>query len=208
MENAYRDDIKETTSAQYLVSLEQANFFEARWRTLFVRTNGDPAIIGPQVRQQLQSLRPDLPYASVRTMKAVIAPQLDPWRLGATMFGLFGGIALLVAAIGLYAVVAYDVSQRWHELGVRSALGARPRHILGLIVGDGVRHAVLGLAVGGAITWWIAPRAADMLFGIAPRDPVTFAVVAGVLLVAATIACLMPARRAAHVAPADVLRSD
>lgn len=208
MENAYRDDIKETTAPQYLVALDQATFFEARWRSLFVRAAGDPAAVGAQVREQLQTLRPDLPYAEVRTMAAVIAPQLEPWRLGATMFGLFGGIALVVAAIGLYAVVAYDVSQRWHELGVRSALGARPRHLLGLIVGDGVRHALLGLAVGSAITWWIAPRAADMLFGIAPRDPATFGVVAGVLLVAATIACLMPARRASRVAPAEVLRSD
>lgn len=208
MEDAYRDDIKETKSPQYFVSLEQATFFEARWRTLFLRAAGDPAAVTARVREQLQTLRPDLPYAEVRTMDAVIAPQLEPWRLGASMFGLFGAIALVVAAIGLYAVVAYDVSQRWHELGVRSALGARPRHILGLIVGDGVRHALLGLVVGAAITWVIAPRAGDMLFGIGPRDPVTFGVVAGVLLVAATIACLMPARRASRVAPAEVLRSD
>ncbi|MCC6317338.1 MAG: ABC transporter permease [Gemmatimonadaceae bacterium] len=208
MENSFRDNLREETVPQYLVVLGQATWQQPTWRSLFVRTNGDPAVVAALVRERLQTQRPDLPYAHVRTLRSIIEPEIEPWQLGATMFGVFGGLALLVAAIGLYAVVAYDVSQRWHELGVRSALGARPGQLRGLIVGDGVRHAMVGLVIGGVVAWAFAPLASGMLYRVAPRDPVTYSIVAGVLLGAAAVACLLPARRAARVAPADVLRGD
>lgn len=207
-ENAYRDDLRESAAAQYLVLLGQATWDSPGMRSLFIRAAGDADHVATVVRRQLQGLRPDLPYADVRALRRIIEPGMQEWKLGATMFGLFGGIALLVAAIGLYAVVAYDVAQRQHEMGVRSALGARPGHLLGLVVGDGVGHALVGLGLGVAIAWLAAPLARDLLFRVGPRDVTTYAAVAGVLLVAASIACALPAWRASRVSPADVLRAE
>jgi putative ABC transport system permease protein len=127
-------------------------------------------------------------------------------ELGATC-SLFGPIALVVAAIGLYAVVAYDVSQRARTRRALGA-GAKPAHLLRLIVGDGVWHAVLGVVVGVGMSWLVAPFARDMLFNVEPRDPATYGIVTVLLLLAALVACALPARRATKVAPAEVLRSD
>lgn len=208
MENAFRDNLRESETPQYLVLLDQPTWHETSMRSLFVRVTGDPARTTALVRERLQGLRPDLPYADVTTLSAIIEPEMQSWRLGAAMFGLFGAVALLVAAVGLYAVVAYDVSQRQHELGVRAALGARPRHLLGLVVRDGVMHAVVGVVAGILVAWGVGPLAGDMLFRVPPRDAGTYAVVAGVLLLAAIVASALPGRQASRVAPADVLRAD
>ncbi len=124
------------------------------------------------------------------------------------MFGIFGTLALLVAAIGLYSVIAYDVAQRRHELGVRVALGARPRAIVQLIVSEGVRFALIGAGVGVAAAVGIAPRLQDLLFGVPARDPVTFSAVIFTLLGSAGLATVAPALRASSVDPAEVLRAD
>ena len=208
VENAFRDDLREGPSAQYLVLRGQGTWDAMGMRSLFIRAEGDPAAVTAFVRQRLQEMHSELPYADVRTLRQIIEPGMREWRLGAAMFGLFGAIALLVAAVGLYAVVAYDVSQRWHELGVRSALGARPRHLLRLILGDGVRHAVVGLVVGVAIAWWVAPLIRDLLFRVSPRDVLTLSAVGAVLLLSAFLACLLPSYRASRTPPADVLRAD
>jgi ABC-type antimicrobial peptide transport system permease subunit len=141
-------------------------------------------------------------------MQTKIEPQVRPWRLGAAMFSVFGALALLLAAVGLYSVIAYGVTQRTHELGVRVALGARTADVLRLVVGEGLRIAVVGVSAGALLALlagrWLAP----LLFNVSPRDPGVFAIVATVLLAVALAASLLPALRAARVDPATALRAD
>ena len=124
------------------------------------------------------------------------------------MFLAFGGLALVLAAIGLYSVMAYDVAQRTHELGVRIALGARASHLLRLVVGDGLRFAVIGIVLGSAISLWTGRWMAPLLFSESPRDPAVFGVVTSVLLCVALIASALPAARASRVDPNSALRSE
>jgi putative ABC transport system permease protein len=124
------------------------------------------------------------------------------------MFTLFGVLALVLAAFGLYSVIAYNVMQRSHELGVRVALGASAGRVLRLILSEGVRIAVAGVAIGTGIALVAAPRIAPLLFHESPRDPAVFVTVSIVLIGAAVLASLLPARRASRVDPAAALRSD
>ena len=208
MENAYRDNLRETPTAQYVVVMQQETFTAASMRTLFLRVTGDPSLAVPAIRARLQGLQPDLPFADVRPMATLMDGEVQQWRLGATMFGLFGVIALLVAAIGLYALVAYDVAQRWHELGIRAALGAAPGHLRAMIVRAGLVDATIGLALGAVLALALAPLVADLLFNVAPRDATVLVGVGLVLLLTATLAAVLPARRATRVEPAQVLRAD
>ena len=207
-ENAFRQDLRQPESAQYQVLLEQGTWDAPGMRTLFIRASGDPTQLIPLIRDRLQTLRPELPFADVRTLQSIIDPEMQQWRMGAAMFGAFGLIALLVAAIGLYSVVAYDVSQRRQELGVRAALGARPRDLLQLIVGDGVRQALIGVVAGIVIALYLAPAMEPMLFNVPARDATTLAGVALVLLTCALVASAIPAGRAARVPPSEVLRGE
>lgn len=207
-ENSVRDNLKEEVSPQYLVLQDQGVFSAPSWRNLFIRTSGDPDLVIASLRERLHGLRANLPWIEIRSIATLMDEGVQPWRLGATMFGLFGLIALLVAAVGLYAVIGYDVTQRWHEFGVRSALGARPGHLVRLIVSDGVRHAGVGLVVGLVAAWMLAPLAKDMLFQVSPRDVATLLTVSGVLLVVSVLACLLPARRAARLEPTEAIRAD
>ena len=175
---------------------------------LFVRTRGDAATRTEAVRRALQEVAPGSAYVSTRTLDSIVAPQMRSWRLGATMFTIFGLLALVVAAIGLYSVVAYDVSQRTRELGVRVALGASAGMVLRLVVGEGVRVVMVGLALGAVAAVSLAGRVSPLLYGVSAKDPVTYAGVVGVLLAVAVVASLAPALRAARVDPNIALRAD
>ena len=175
---------------------------------IFVRTRGDAAAQVEAVRRALQEVVPGFAYVSTTALDQVVAPQMRSWRLGATMFTIFGLLALLVAAIGLYSVVAYDVSQRTRELGVRVALGASSRAVVRLVVGEGLRVVVVGLALGAAVALSLAARVSPLLYNVSPKDPVTYAGVVGVLVVVAFIASLAPALRASRVDPNVALRAD
>ena len=175
---------------------------------LFVRTRGEAATRTEAVRRALQEVVPGFAYVSTRTLDGIVAPQMRSWRLGATMFTIFGLLALVVAAIGLYSVVAYDVSQRTRELGVRVALGASAGTVLRLVVGEGVRVVIVGLALGAVAALSLAGRVSPLLYGVSAKDPVTYAGVVGVLLVVAVVASLAPALRAARVDPNVALRAD
>jgi predicted permease len=207
-ENAFRDDLRQKLSAQYLVLLAQRTWDAEGMRTLFIRAGQDAERLIPLIREELQSIRPDLPFAEVRTLRSIIDPEMQQWRLGAAMFGLFGLAALLVAAIGLYSVVAYDVSQRRQELGVRAALGAKPGDLLRLIVSDGIRQALVGVTAGIVIALYVAPWLESMLYDVGARDAATLVTVAVVLLVAAVIASAIPARKASRIPPSEVLRGE
>ena len=124
------------------------------------------------------------------------------------MFVAFGSLALVLAAIGLYSVIAYNVVQRTHELGVRVAFGAQVRDVVQLVLGEGLRLAIAGVVIGGAIALYAGKWVAPLLFKVKPTDPLVFGGVVAVLLVAATLASLIPALRAARVDPNVALRSE
>jgi putative ABC transport system permease protein len=137
-----------------------------------------------------------------------VSLQQRSWRLGAAVFSAFGALALLIAALGLYAVLAFDTSQRTHEIGVRAALGADRATILRQIVGRGIVITVTGVGLGVIAAALLAPRLRDLLYGVGPWDPLTYAVAAAVLLITALAAGLLPAWRAASVDPSSALRAD
>jgi predicted permease len=175
---------------------------------LFVRTRGNPARLEGLVRQTLQAMMPDLPYADVQPLQDLLDPQFRPWKLGATMFGIFGLLALVVASVGLDSVLAYDVAQRVHEMGVRMALGARAPDVVRLVLGDGVRVAAIGIVIGLVATLAAGRAIASLLFDTSPHDPTVLLVVCATLIVVAVLASLGPAWRATRVDPSTALRAE
>jgi predicted permease len=175
---------------------------------LFVRTQGNAARHVESIRVRLQQEMPGDSYVTVTEFADVIGGQTQSWRLGATMFVVFGALALLLAAIGLYSVIAYNVTQRLHELGVRVALGARSGDVIRLVVTDAIRVSGAGVLLGIVGAWWASRFVEPLLFNVSPRDPGTFIAVATTLVAVAIAASWIPARRASRVDPNQVLRSD
>jgi putative ABC transport system permease protein len=175
---------------------------------LFVRTRGPAADKTDAVRRALQALMPGVSYVNVTPMSTIIAPQIRSWKVGAIMFAVFGALALVLAAIGLYSVIAYNVTQRTHEMGVRVALGAQSGDVMQLIVREGLRIVIPGVVLGTAISLvagqWVAP----LLFNVSPKDPPVMVAVVTTLVGVAIFASWVPARRAARVDPNEALRAD
>jgi len=175
---------------------------------LFVRTRGPAVDAKETVRRRLQALMPGPSYLTVTPLSDILGSQRLSWRLGAALFTVFGALALVLAAIGLYSVVAYNVAQRTQEMGVRIALGARMHDVARLVLSEGMKLAAVGIALGGAIALVVSRWVKPLLFGVSPRDPVVFGGVALVLLVVAALASFVPARRAARVDPMQALRTE
>ncbi len=173
-----------------------------------VRTARDSTAAIASIRGELRSLEPGLLIEKVQTMAERIGESTSPRRLNLLLFGLFAGLALLLAGVGLYGVVAYAAGQRTQEFGIRMALGAQPRDVLGLVLGQGVKLALIGVAIGLAATLSLARLMEGLLFGVEPTDPATLAAVAGLLFAVAVAACWLPAHRATRIAPVDALRSE
>lgn len=175
---------------------------------LFVRTRGSAVAQTEIVRRSLQKLMPGDSYVNVTPLDEIVNPEMRPWQLGATMFAVFGGLALLVAAVGLYSVIAYNVAQRMHEMGVRVALGAQTRDVVRIVVVEGVRVAVVAVVIGVGVSLlagrWVAP----LLFETSARDPLVYAGVGSLLIIIALAASLVPGIRAARVDPSVALRAD
>ena len=206
------ENIKEDGLAQ---AADSAYFYYLPWTQyapqnggLFVRTRGNAAAMKEAVRRRLQREMPGASYVTITPVAQVIGSQTRSWQLGATMFVTFGVLALVLAAVGLYSVIAYNVAQRTHEMGVRVALGAQVRDVISLVVTDGMRVTIAGLAIGTVVALWASKWVKPLLFDESPRDPVVFVIVGGTLLGVATLASLIPARRAAKVEPTVALRSD
>jgi len=182
----------------------QANF------TLAVHTAVDPASLANQLRATISSLDPTLPVFDVRSFedhirngRALLGP-----RIGAWFAGVFGALALVLASVGVYGLIAYSVAQRTREIGIRVALGARAGAVVRLVVGQGIRIAVAGVLLGVALTFAVTQLLANLLYGVSARDPIIFGTVAIALSVVAAMASVLPARRAATVDPLVALREE
>ena len=176
--------------------------------SFIARTTRKPAAVAEPLRRLIQSAAPNMPYAEVRPLADRLGRQTRSWTLGATMFSIFGALSLVLAAIGLYSVVAFTVAQRVHEFGVRVALGATGASLLRLTVVRGVLPVIAGLGAGVVIALVAARLLEGLLFELSPRDPTVFLTVSALLLLVSVVASLVPARRAAHVDPMLALRSD
>jgi predicted permease len=174
--------------------------------TLTIRTAGDPLGLAPSVEAQVHTLDKDQPVSEVRTMEQWVATSLAQTRFSSMLLAVFAGLALLLAAVGIYGVMSYAVSQRTSEIGIRLALGAEQGDILKMIVLNGVRLAAIGLAIGMVLAAALSRTIASLLFETAGTDPMTFAAVVGVLGAVAVLASYVPARRAARIAPVEALR--
>jgi predicted permease len=207
-EDAAYQDVTDEERFVYYLNVDQ---LDPGWiSSILVRMSGtgdiEPDI--ERVRRAMQAAMPGMGFVVVRPLQEVVDDRRRSWRLGATLFVAFGGLALVVAAVGLYGVIGYNVAQRMHELGVRIALGARSTAILRLVVGQGLAFAAAGATVGLTLALiasrWIQP----LLYKESARDPVTYAAVGAVMVAVALVACAVPAFRAVRADPNRALRAE
>jgi predicted permease len=170
-----------------------------------VRTSG-PIDLADVLRQAVKEADPQMPLANVRPLTQIISASYASRQFMLLVMGIFGSLALLLTAVGIYGVLSYQVSQRTNEIGIRMALGAEPRDVLKLVVGQGMRLALAGVAIGLIASYGLTRLIANLLFDVSPTDPATFTVIALLLATVAFAACYLPARRAAKVEPIVALR--
>ena len=174
---------------------------------IVARTPGDVKTLIPAMRSAVQSLNRDVP-TNFRTLGQIFSSSLDNRRFSLVIFGSFAAVALLLAALGIYGVTSYAVTQRTQEIGIRIALGAQLANVLRLVIGQGMKSVLLGIAIGLGGAFALTRLIAHLLFGVSATDPLTFMVVTAFLLLVALLACYLPARRAAKVDPMEALRSE
>jgi predicted permease len=173
-----------------------------------VRSTADPAAVTAAVRAQMRMIDPDIPVQRVRQLTELIASSVQQPRFYMLLLATFAAVALVLAVVGIYGVVSYAVSQRTREIGIRIALGASRRQVVRTVLGHGLSLTTAGVVVGVAAAFWITRLLATLLFGVSPLDAVTFIGVTATLLGVATLACVVPARRAARVDPVTAMRAD
>ncbi|MGB6545707.1 MAG: ABC transporter permease [Candidatus Acidiferrales bacterium] len=185
-------------------------FSQSPWPSaeIAVRTAGDPASVSTSIAGIVHSMDPDLPMADVETMDQIVEDSMGSVRFEALLFGGFSGVALLLAALGIYGVMAFEVEQRTHEIGLRMALGAGRAQVLVLIMKDGMIRAIAGLGLGFVGAFFVGRAMQSRLYGIGAIDPVALGGVAAALLGAALLACYVPARRATRLDPMVALRDE
>jgi ABC-type antimicrobial peptide transport system permease subunit len=179
-----------------------------RWMTFVVRTPADAAAMAQAVKQQIWKADSQLPITNVRAMSEVAAQSLATRRFNMLLLTIFAGLAMTLAAVGIYGVISYAVAQRTREIGVRMALGASIGDVVGMVMRGGLLLALVGVAVGLAGALALTRLMTGMLFGVAPTDTPTLAIVSLGLLMIALFACWLPARRAARLDPIVALRCE
>ncbi|MDX6498756.1 MAG: hypothetical protein QOG23_2016 [Blastocatellia bacterium] len=201
-------NIKQTTldatarPAMYMPHLQSPN----SGMTVLVRTTGEPLAMTAAVREQVRALDKDVPIYHIQTMDQVLGSSVAQPRFSMLVVGLFAALALVLAVVGIYGVMAYSVSRRAHEIGVRMALGARTSQVLKLVLKEGMTLTLVGIAIGIFGAFALTRMMATLLFGVGPKDPITFMGVAALLAAVAFVACYIPARRATRVDPLVALR--
>ncbi|MGH7653600.1 MAG: FtsX-like permease family protein [Gemmatimonadaceae bacterium] len=204
--NTYTRDITEEPGLQFYVPITQMPF--GGITSLVVRPKGDPVAMIGTLRRAMLDVDPTLAYLDFKTLDEAMDPQIRPWRLGATAFTLMGALAALVAAVGLYSVLSYMVTQRTHEIGVRMALGASGANVLGTILRHSVVVGAVGTLLGIVFALLAGPYVEPLLFRTSARDPAVFGVVTMTLLTVAILAGLLPAVRAQRIDPVEALRAE
>ncbi len=203
VEDARQFKVTDELVMQYFIPLEQ---FGGPVTSLEVRTVGEADAMVGAVRREVQATSRELPYMGIDPMPQLFASQLRVWRRGSLLLSLFGGLALLLSAIGLYGVLSYMVSRRTHELGIRLALGAARGDLLGLVVRQGLGVTLVGVAIGMMGALLAGKAIAALLYGVSPHDPLVLGTATLVLLSVAALASYLPARRATKVDPMVALR--
>jgi putative ABC transport system permease protein len=176
--------------------------------SLVVRSTVEPSSLAGSVRQVVNEVDKSVPVSEVKTMEHVVSESITQPRFNLFLLGLFGTVAMLLSAAGIYGVTAYTVTQRTHELGIRLALGAQVGDVLKMILGQGMAVIGVGLVLGLVAAFWLMRLLRSLLFGVGENDLLTFVAITFVLLIVALIACYIPARRATKVDPLEALRAE
>jgi putative ABC transport system permease protein len=175
---------------------------------LALRTTSPPLSLAAGVRAAVREIDPNLPVSDFRTVEQVVSESVSQPRFYMMLLTLFAAVALIQAAVGIFGVTSYSVTQRTREIGMRMALGADARTVQGMVVGGGMRMVLLGLGIGLALTFALTRVVEGMIYGVAPSDPLTLGGVVVVLGGVALLACWLPARRATRIDPMVALRSE
>ena len=201
--NVRSEELREEAPPELYFSAKQIMFQNM---AIVVRSTIEPESLAPALRQAVAEVDRTVPVAQLQTMEHIVSASVTQPRFNLFLVGLFGGIALLLSAAGIYGVTSYTVTQRTHELGVRLALGAQVSDVLKLVLGQGLAVIVIGLVVGLAASFALLRLMKSLLFGVGENDPLTFAAITLVLFLVALFACYVPARRATKVDPLEALR--
>lgn len=193
------------------VDLRQTIYFPTLrlgYSNLAIRTATDPASLAAAVRKEVAALDPYQPVANIKTMEQWISESVEQPRLRTVLFGVFSAVALILSVVGIYGVMSYAVTQRTHELGIRMALGAQAGDVLRMVIGQGMKLAVLGVMLGLPASLVLTRLIKSLLFSVSATDPLTFAVIALLLMSVALLACYFPARKAMKADPMVALRHE
>ncbi len=193
--------------AVYTPFTQEQRFWHT-WMNVVVRTSTDPGSFISSIPREVINIDKNVPVTDLLTMETLISESVGERRFHLLLMGLFAGLALLLAGIGIYGILSYSVRQRTQEMGIRMALGATQKQILQLIVNQGMRLALIGAAIGVAASFGVTRFLQSLLYAIAPTDLLTFAVVPLIVLGVALLACYAPARRATLVNPIVALRNE
>lgn len=194
-----------TKPAFWWADFQQFGFGE---RIIAIRTMQDPVSVAQAVQQKVLELDPDIPVSNLRTMEEIAGTAISAPRYALVLACIFAGSALLLASVGIYGVISFSVTQRMHEIGIRMALGARRADVVGMVMAQGARMIVAGIALGGGAALIVGQSLSKLLYGVGPRDPVTLISFALFLAAVAAMACYVPARRATKVDPLVALRHE
>jgi putative ABC transport system permease protein len=178
----------------------------ANW--LLVRTAGDPRRLAPAVRQAVRAVDPDVPIVDVSSMEEILDREVSSRRVNTLLLSTFAAVALVLASVGIYGVLAYVVGRRTHEIGIRMALGARPTEVLQNVLGQGLALGAAGIVIGVMAALGVTRALSGLLFGIRPTDSATYTCVAALLLAIAAVGSYLPARKATRLDPILALREE